>query len=312
MARVSVLLPVYNVEAYVAEALASIQSQTLSDIEIVVVDDRSTDGTLRIVEQIASSDSRIRIVRTPRNIGLPAALNFGLPFCRASLIARMDGDDIALPTRLEKQLRLLDENPEIAVVGCATSAIDQLGRPIQGLGVSIKPITQKSIVKTAELATPCLHIWMARREVYDTLSGYRELTCAEDYDFLLRAISAGFQITNLPESLMLIRNRLGNLSSRLEQRKAHRYIVRLYQERLKRGQDSFNPERYQRAVSTGKFEDFAFRLALSCVQKGLRSPSRIMRVLWVLASAMLSPWQARYFLDRVRFRVSMRMSMRAT
>jgi len=69
MARISVLVPVYNVEAYVAEALASIQSQTFTDIEMVVVDDGSTDGTLRIVKQIASTDSRIRIVRTPRNLG---------------------------------------------------------------------------------------------------------------------------------------------------------------------------------------------------------------------------------------------------
>jgi glycosyltransferase involved in cell wall biosynthesis len=71
-------LAVYNVEAYVAEALASIQSQTYTDIEIVVVYDGSTDGTLRIVEQIASSDSRIIIVRSSRNLGLPLALNLGL------------------------------------------------------------------------------------------------------------------------------------------------------------------------------------------------------------------------------------------
>jgi glycosyltransferase involved in cell wall biosynthesis len=101
MARISVLLPVYNVEPYVAEALASIQSQTFSDIEIVVVDDGSTDRTLRIVEQFASTDRRIKVVRRARNHGLSAALNFGLTFCRAPFIARMDGDDIALPTRLE-------------------------------------------------------------------------------------------------------------------------------------------------------------------------------------------------------------------
>ena len=95
MARISVLMAVYNVEAYVAEALASIQSQTYTDIEIVVVDDGSTDRTLQIVEQIASTDSRIKIVRAPRNLGLPLALNLGLTFCQAPFIARMDGDDIA-------------------------------------------------------------------------------------------------------------------------------------------------------------------------------------------------------------------------
>src|ERR1039457_740108 len=165
MARISVLMAVYNVEAFVAEALASIQTQTCSDIEVVVVDDGSTDGTLRIVEQIASSDTRIKIVRAPRNLGLPLALNLGLTFCHAPFIARMDGDDIALPARLEKQLQFLEGNSDIALVGCATSAIDELGRPIPGLGVSLKPTNQESIARTLLLASPCSHIWPARREV---------------------------------------------------------------------------------------------------------------------------------------------------
>lgn len=238
MARVSVLMAVYNVEAYVAEALASIQSQTYTDIEMVIVDDGSTDGTLRIVEQIASADSRIKIVRAPRNLGLPLALNLGLAFCHAPFIARMDGDDIALPARLEKQLQFLEDNSDITLVGCATSAIDELGRPIPGLGVSLMPITQEAIARTLLLASPCYHIWLARREVYDTLSGYREISVAEDYDFLLRAITTGFCITNLPEPLMLIRTRSGNISTRLEQRKAHYYIANLYRERMRNGQDS--------------------------------------------------------------------------
>jgi GT2 family glycosyltransferase len=152
----------------------------------------------------------------------------------------MDGDDIALPTRLEKQLRFLEENPEIALVGCATSAIDEDGQPIPGLGVSPKPITQEAIYWTLLLAPPCSHIWLARHEVYDKLSGYREVSGAEDYDFLLRAINAGFRITNLPQSLMLIRTRSGNNTSCLEQRKAHYNIANLYHERMRNGQDSFS------------------------------------------------------------------------
>jgi glycosyltransferase involved in cell wall biosynthesis len=306
MAKISVLLPVYNVEAYVEAALKSIQSQTFTDIEIVVVDDGSTDDTLRIVEELAATDPRIRIVRTPRNLGLPAALNFGLSHCIAPLIARMDGDDIALPTRLEKQLQVLEENQEFDLVGCATSAINELGQPIPGLGVSIKPITQEAIAKTALLAPPCSHIWLARREVYDTLSGYREISVAEDYDFLLRAISAGFRITNLPESLMLIRTRSGNISSRLEQRKAHYYIVNLYRERMRNLQDSFTREGYERAVQSNRVENGAFRLAMRCIQRGLRSHSRVLRYFLLALSALISPWQARYFLLRLHLKLALR------
>jgi glycosyltransferase involved in cell wall biosynthesis len=303
MAKISVLMPVYNVEAYVAEALASVQSQNFDNIEVVVVDDGSTDGTWQIVEHIANTDPRVKIIRAPHNLGLPLALNLGLSFCQSPYIARMDGDDIALPTRLEKQLKFLENNPDIALVGCATSAIDESGQPIPGLGVSRKPITQESISKTVLLAPPCSHIWLARREVYDRLSGYRQITVAEDYDFLLRAISSGFHVTNLPEPLMLIRTRPGNISSRLEQRKAHYYIANLYRERLERGQDSFSREGYEQAVKSGSVENGAFRLAMRFVQKGLRSQSRTLRYLFLAISALVSPWQARYFLLRLQLKM---------
>jgi glycosyltransferase involved in cell wall biosynthesis len=306
MAKISVLMNVFNVESYIAEALKSIQSQTFSDIEIVVADDGSKDRTRRIAERIASTDQRITVVGTSDNRGISGALNLGLTFCHAPYIAKMDGDDIALPTRLEKQLRLLEENPDIALVGCATTAIDQSGRLIPGLGISQKPITQEAVADTLLLAPPCSHIWLARREVYDTLSGYREIEVAEDYDFLLRAISSGFRITNLPESLMLIRTRSGNVSSRLEQRKAHYYIVKLYRERLERGVDSFSKEGYARAVRSGKVEDGAFRLAMQCARKGFRSHSRVLRYFLLMFSALVSPWQARYYLIRFHLKMALR------
>jgi hypothetical protein len=218
----------------------------------------------------------------------------------------MDGDDIALPTRLEKQLRFLDENPDIALVGCATSAIDEFGEPIPGLGVSLKPITQEAIAKTALLAPPCSHIWLARRKLYDKLSGYRDITAAEDYDFLLRAIAAGFRIGNLAEPLMLIRARSGNISWRLEQRKAHYYLVDLYRERLKDGKDSFSRDGYERKVKCNWIEDGAFRLAMKCVQQGLRSQNLVARYLLLALSALVSPWQARYFLLRFHLKMALR------
>jgi glycosyltransferase involved in cell wall biosynthesis len=305
VAKISVLMNVFNVEAYIAEALASIQSQTFTDIEIVVADDGSTDGTRVTAKAIASTDSRIKVVGTARNQGVPYALNLGLQFCCAPFIAKMDGDDIALPTRLEKQLRFLEKNSDIMLVGCATSAIDELGRPIPGLGVSLKPITPEAIAKTALLAPPCSQVWLARREVYDMLSGYREMLFAEDYDFLLRAITSGFRITNLAEPLMLIRTRSGNMSLRLEQRKAHYYIANLYRERMRNGQDSFSREGYERAVRSCRLENGVFQIAMKCVHRGLLSHSRVIRYLLLALSAMVSPWQARYFLLRLRLKMAL-------
>jgi glycosyltransferase involved in cell wall biosynthesis len=306
MAQISVLMNVFNVEAYIAEALASIQSQTFSDLEIVVADDGSTDSTRRIAEQIASADGRIQVVGTAENHGISSALNLGLTYCHAPYIAKMDGDDIALPTRLEKQLRFLEENREIALVGCATMAIDQSGHFIPGLSISRKPITQEMVASTILLAPPCSHLWLARREVYDTLSGYREMEFAEDYDFLLRAMTSGFLLSNLAEPLMLVRTRSGNVSSRLEQRKAHYYIVNLYRERIRNLQDSFTHEGYERAVKANRVENGAFRLAMRCVQEGLRSHSRVLRYFLLALSALVSPWQARYFLLRLHLKLALR------
>jgi hypothetical protein len=161
------------------------------------------------------------------------------------------------------------------------------------------------------LAPPCSHIWLARHSIYDTLDGYRQFACAEDYDFLLRAISAGFRVSNLPDPLMLVRNRPGNLSSRLEQKKCHHYIVRLYRERLKGGQDSFSVDAYKRVVMAGPLEHSAYLLAVKLGREGLRSHHPISRIVLLVVSALISPWQGRYFLSRIRFRVAMRTSVRA-
>jgi glycosyltransferase involved in cell wall biosynthesis len=302
MATISVLFPVYNVQAYVAEALVSVQSQTFSDIEIIVVDDGSTDNTLQIIEKIASSDSRIKIVRALRNLGLPAALNLGLPFCRSPFIARMDGDDIALPTRLQKQFEFLEQNPDIVLVGCATIAIDETGVRIPRLSASRKPENQDEVARTMLLASPCSHIWLARRDVYDVLGGYRPFECAEDYDFILRAITAGFRVSNLPEALMLIRKRSQNLSSRLEQQKSHYYIARLCRERMKGRPDTFNENQYQRILSGGPIEHSAYLLAVRFVRVGLQTRYSILRGVFFMLSAFVSPWQARYFLTRFRLK----------
>jgi glycosyltransferase involved in cell wall biosynthesis len=310
MSRIDVLLPVYNVESYVGDALNSIRSQTFTEIGIIVVDDCSTDNTLRIVEEIAGTDPRITVVRTPHNRGTAEALNYGLQFCRAPLIANMDGDDIALPTRLEKQRQFLEENPDIALVGCATKAIDQSGNPIAGFGISWVPCDQEQVAKTMLLASPCRHVWLARRDVYSHLCGYRDMRYTEDYDFLLRAITYGYRVSNLAEPLMLIRAHADNKSLFIQSRKAHYYIVRLYRERLKCGWDSFSREAYAKAVRGGKAEDIAFQVAMRCLKKGTHSHSRVKRALLTALSAVVSPLQARYLFDRIRFRIAMRPSKR--
>jgi len=114
--RVSVILPIFNAEKYLSEAIASILNQTYSDLELIAIDDGSTDESLNILKSFI--DPRIIIIQNKKNLGIIRTLNKGIDLANGEFIARMDADDISLPTRFEKQVNLLDNNPDIGV--CST------------------------------------------------------------------------------------------------------------------------------------------------------------------------------------------------
>ncbi len=304
---VSVLLPAFNVEPFIAESLGSVLEQSLREIEVIVVDDGSTDRTSSILAEIAARDERVIVVRLGTNGGIVRAMNTGLEMCRAPYIARIDGDDVALPRRLEKQIRFLESHPEISLVGNATITINERGECV---GKSPVPVGAKAISACLELSTPIPHIWMARREVYDDLGGYRDLAPAEDYDFLLRAVTAGFRLANLPDHLMCTRIRNDSISDRaaLQQRKAQRYIVQLYRERLRRGFDTFSRPRYERAISAGRMESASYKIASFLKRAAFAKPSTARRFCYFALIAVVSPEYARYFFNRLRWRFALKSS----
>jgi glycosyltransferase involved in cell wall biosynthesis len=126
--KVTVLMPVYNEERYVSEAIESILTQTFTNFEFIIIDDGSTDGTPAILTEYARQDPRIIILRNETNQGLIAALNRGLEAARGQYIARMDADDVSLPERLARQVAYLDQHPEVGVLGTNVAYIDAEGR----------------------------------------------------------------------------------------------------------------------------------------------------------------------------------------
>src|SRR5205085_11515317 len=122
----SILMPVYNAERYLHEAVQSILEQTITSFEFVIVNDGSTDHSLRILKGFEKKDGRIKLI-SRGNTGLVGALMDGLEACRGEFIARMDADDIAMPMRLEKQLDYMRAHPECVVVGCRVMGIDPYG-----------------------------------------------------------------------------------------------------------------------------------------------------------------------------------------
>lgn len=301
--KISVVIPVYNVAPYVEEAIASIQKQTLRDIEIIVVNDNSTDQTPQLIQRFAEQDPRVRILNTPEagGNGCAAPKNLGLSACRAPYIAVMDGDDISTPDRLEKLHDFLETRPEIYLVGSAIRTMDEHGRFI-GKVSDVAP-THTAILKTAHLHTPCM-AWLARRELYEKLGRHRLIPAGEDHDLLLRAIAGGFRLHNLPEPLYWVRIRKGNTSDSIgiKQYLLHYYLVRLYKERIAHGADSFSPSELAKATHAGSLKTALYARSSRYLNRARFSQTKLGRYLWGTLSLLISPWQARLFWNRMQYK----------
>jgi tetratricopeptide (TPR) repeat protein len=199
---ISVLMSVYNGEAYLAEAVDSILGQSFRDFEFVIINDGSTDGTGPLLKKYAAQDSRIVLIEQ-ENTGLVGALNRGLAAARAPYIARMDADDIALPDRLARQYEYLEKHPDIAVLGAAITLIDQDNQRIRDIAY---PQGDAEISAFIKKGSPLAHpVVMMRTDIIRALGGYRAAyRHAEDYDLWLRVFEH-HRLDNLPALLLRYR-----------------------------------------------------------------------------------------------------------
>jgi len=138
--KVSVIMPVYNGERYIREAVESILRQTFTDWQLVIVNDASTDGTEKILESL--KDNRIKIIKNDRNLGSVVSRNIAFKGCLSEYIAILDADDIAEPTRLEEQVAFLDAHPDFGLVGSWTKIIDENGTQIGRIAKDKTPSEQ--------------------------------------------------------------------------------------------------------------------------------------------------------------------------
>lgn len=193
--RISVLMPVYNGELYVREAIESMLNQTFTDFELLVLDDGSTDRTEEIV--LSFNDSRIRYHRNASNIGIANNLNIGLAKARGEYIARFDGDDVSLPDRLQVQINFLDTHPD---VGLCSTAMQLFGKHSE---VWIREHHPEAIKITMLFYSPVLHASsMFRRRLFldHELTYRQEAFPAEDYELWSRAVKV-CKLVNLPDVL---------------------------------------------------------------------------------------------------------------
>ena len=209
---ISVVLPVYNAEAYVSEAVESILAQSFTDFELIAINDGSTDGSGAILRELAARDTRIVLVERP-NDGLVSALNEGIESARAEFIARMDADDVAMPERFALQYARMVKEPELAVLGSLIRLIDEAGNVTGSGGYSLTP--ERIARYLRERGCPVAHpTVMMRRGAVLKVGGYRKaFSHAEDYDLWLRMSDLGYAIANLPQPLLNYRIHNANVSA---------------------------------------------------------------------------------------------------
>lgn len=204
--KISVIMPLYNGEKYLKEAIDSILNQTYSDFELLLINDASTDSTETIINSY--HDYRIVYIKNEENLGLIKTLNKGLDLAKGEFIARMDQDDISLPERFEKQIAILEKNPEIGVCGTWFT----LFRENQKDWAVEHPESNDSI--KIGLLTSCLighpTVMMRKKAIanhkYDT-----DYQASEDYELWTRLIRIT-QFYNIQESLLQYRFHDTNMS----------------------------------------------------------------------------------------------------
>ena len=213
---ITVLMPVYNGERFLAAAIDSILAQTLSDYEFIIVDDGSTDGSAAIISDYARRDRRIRPLRHETNRGQAVALNSGIAAARGEFVAGMDADDISLPERLRMQLAFLRSHPHIGVAGVSAREIDADNKPIRDVAF---PQGHANIIISMLFGRASLGgaYAMLRRNCLQASGGYNASALVNDWELWTR-LAHRTRFANLRETLYLYRKHEASITYSQRQR----------------------------------------------------------------------------------------------
>lgn len=212
MIRISVLMGIYNCASTLVEALDSLYAQTYQGFKVILCDDGSTDDTYAVAKDYAAQHDNIVLLRNEQNRGLNYTLNHCLEYADTEYCARMDGDDVSLPDRFEKEISFLDQNKDYAVVSTPMIYFDEKGDFRSGRGRG-KVTAMDFVYGTPICHAPC----MARTRVIKEVGGYsvsKKLLRVEDYHLWFKVFAAGYSLYMLDECLYKMRDDRNALSRR--------------------------------------------------------------------------------------------------
>ena len=206
---VSVVMPVYNTQRYLARAIESILGQTLQEFELIIIDDGSTDRSKQILEAYARRDGRIRLI-SRENKGISYTRNEGVNLAQSELIAVMDSDDIAHSHRLEMQCEYMSRHADCVALGSRVELIDAEGNAIREWSSEIEHAEIESAHLDGRSGAMCNPVTIVRREALQGVGGYdEELAGAEDFDLFLKLGEIGL-LHNLPMVLLKYRQHVNS------------------------------------------------------------------------------------------------------
>jgi GT2 family glycosyltransferase len=279
--RVSVLLPVWNAEAFLAEAIESVLRQTFSSFELIVIDDGSTDRTAAIVEEFANLDERVRVLRRPHE-GISLALNTGIADARGEYVARMDGDDISVPDRLERQVAYLDTHPACVALGSWIEVIDETARHIglKTFATTNDEISTALLRGISAMAHPTV---VTRRDVLRAAGGYDPRRYpSEDLDLWLRLSERG-ELANVAEALLRHRRHKAAVGVRELQKMKAMALTIVNEARTKRG---LQPRR-KTLILAGTNADAQYHF--ECARTALIAGPRLIAIRHAAATIVAEP-----------------------
>ncbi len=208
--RVTVVIPVYNRQDYIESSIKSILNQTYTDFELLVINDKSSDNTAIIVQDLIKQDSRIKLLDNVNQKGIVGGLNTGIANARGEYIVRMDDDDFSLPTRIEKQVKFMDENPKIGVCGTWVKLFGSVNNIVWKLATS-SDLIKVTMLFYGALAHPAVII---RKKILTDNNQFYDYSFqwTEDYDLWTR-LSKFTDFANIPEILLKYRTHSKNVTT---------------------------------------------------------------------------------------------------
>lgn len=292
---ISVIMCTYNESAaHITESVNSILDQSYNNFELIIIlDDPNNILIKNIIQHFANIDSRLIFKENTTNLGLACSLNEALKLSRGKYIARMDSDDISLSHRLSNQIRYLEDNADVDLVG---SSVELINNYSEKIGLMLAPNTE--IIPADQLIlyqTVAYHpTWMFRRRLIDKIGGYNNLKAAQDFDFLARALRNGAEIRNLSDVLLRYRirdNSIGN-SNNLIQLKSKFFTLNNYKHKK-----LFSYSEYEKYIKTATLFIWLHRKSSSQYLKYTKTSNKILRIYHLLMSALLSPYASKnYFI----------------